>query len=182
MQWDRAQGDRDSVFQTLDSAASSELLGRPVLSTDELRNELVNVTVPAAREVVRNAVTTALVTVPAGVEVHDAAFAPYPTWSTDTVGGHHFTAASQRFPWSPKKNTLWVAPEGVSVVTPDRHAATVLFDACEGVIKRGDAELVVHGADGFMIHVRADDWDNGRRALKEIVTFAPADLVLQLPD
>jgi hypothetical protein len=180
-QFDRSHADPEAIFQSLDAAASAELFSRPVRSPADLRDELVNVTLPSARERARAALETALLTVPAGVEVRDEGFVPYPTWSPGAVGGHHYVAASQRYTWSRKKNTLWVAPEGVSLVTREGNAATVWFDACEGIIKRGDVELLLYGSDGFIIQVRLDDWDNGRRALKEIENFVPDDLVLELP-
>jgi len=180
--FDRYESDPDAVYSWLDSGAANELVGFQSATPQKLRAELRALTASTSSEVVQRAFGSALMRLPPGVDGSGKWLHDYPAWSTMAVEGRTYRSVADPYPWRHRHNVLRVGEAGVSVVTPERRAVTVLFDSVAGLIVRPDHRFLLHGADGFVLSIAPEDWVGGDKAVREIWDRLPADLVLDLSE
>ncbi|MEU8123958.1 hypothetical protein AB0C21_35065 [Spirillospora sp. NPDC049024] len=152
----------------------AELLGAPLLTTEEALAELDAVRPEDVQEVGRAVLDTALLMLPHGEEPQGARFAPAPTRSLVAVEGRVHSRAGD------VQQGLIVGPEGVTSLTGP-IMATVRFDQCAAVFAWPDGARALIGLDGVTVGVEPNLWRSGTAAVTEIDRHAPAERVVRKP-
>jgi hypothetical protein len=177
----RGWSEPESVPAHLDTAALNELVGYPVRALRDYAEELDRSTPDSCAAAVRAAVESAILLLPPGCPLGRDSFRPYPLWSSMMASGRRFQAASRRFPWSRKAPELVVGSDGVSIVTPEGQAVTVLYNACAGAVSHSDGALQVIGDDGFIVWIKPTEWRGGDRARDSVLRTVPSGRLLVIP-
>ena len=170
----------EATPQHLDSATVNDLYGRPHQTWQDQLLELDEMTPESCAAAARAAMATAILTLPPACEAAPKSFRRYPAWSRAPVQGRRFRSTSQKYPWSPKRIELIVGKDGLSLVTPQGNAVTVLYESCAGAVCHPDGALYVVGNDGFNLWVRPGEWQHGEQARQAILDAVPPGQLLSI--
>ncbi len=179
-EWTKHRDKWETIAQHIDNWALNELLGYRVASLSELRAEFDARTPEMWAASAQQALDSALLQLPPGCTPAREHFNAFPYWSDAITRGRRYRSAAQRFPWSKKGPELIIGADGVSLVTPEGYAVTVLYDACAGAILYPDGSIRLYGEDGFEVGVAPREWRNGEDASREVLRALPPDRLLRI--
>lgn len=169
----------------LDRHVSDALLGLPNKPMAELLDEYWRMEPEQVAAAFREAREAMLFLVPKGTFKPQRKFAPYPGHTLLPMGaGKWFLHAGgkRRIPFGRvKAPKLVVAELGVSIEDPRGERITgIRWDECVGVVV-GDRSRTLLGTDGIALEVHADDWRDGKGALKLVDRYSPSGLAIPPP-
>jgi len=167
----------DAEARALPGAAAGLLLGRPVRSPAELREQALAVGPDQVAALAREAVDAALLKIPSGCRVTRAG------WSIAPTGSTHGVTAGRRHPsLDGSGETLLVGPDAVGTVDrAGRPLATVRYDDCALMVTRPDGARYLIGRDGMPLDVEPTLLERGSAAVAALDRHIPTDLVVALP-
>lgn len=166
----RGLNDPESVLGMLDFRATQELFLGPVTTSAQLLAEMEALTTAEIGAALGEALETALLALPHGVEPPAAGFHAFPMWSEDRVRGWaHAATRSGSF------DRLVLGHDGASLIVDDARAVTVRFDQCEAALRWDDGSRGLWSYDGFYLHLRPWEWTSGEEMVKTIDGAVPAD-------
>jgi zinc protease len=163
---------RDAVSQRLDRTAMDLLFGRPLHDPATRLTRLREVTPEACREASSVAFDSAIMGGPFG-NAPGPRWSPYPANSSRVVTGRRYRSSENLVPWR-KADRLIVGDAGVSVVTRQGRATTVLFDECV-LLLVSPGQRTLYGRDGFALTVRVRDWWNTGDVIRRIDAAVPPE-------
>ncbi|WP_346048198.1 hypothetical protein [Actinomadura chokoriensis] len=153
----------------------AELMGFPIRSADEALDALDEVAPEDVQEVGRTVLDTALLMLPHGEQPQGARFARASVSSVVAVDGRVHTRPDEA------QLALIVGRDGVTALTGPTMA-TIRYDECAAVLARPDGVRVLIGLDAMTVGVEPDLWRGGRDAVADIDRYAPAEVVVRIPE
>jgi hypothetical protein len=152
----------------LDGTAFGELMARPYEAPAAIMAEYEALDAQSTGRTLRDAASTLLLASAGSPPVgHD--WKPYPNWSTDEVTGRTYGPPGLPFLRRDKrKDRLTVGPDGVTWHSGDGGRLTVRYRECVAARHWEGDVRELWGADGFGVHVAADQWRDGAAIVAEI--------------
>lgn len=168
----------DALLAWLDRTAVRILNGEPAQHPDELRTEMLAVTQAKVRDVMAQAVRTAIyvgptvVPAPPGISAYVAPTAP------PVQGEPHPHVQSRLWKHPP---SLSVSGDGVTLAINADDRITVRYEACEAMLRYGDGGILLVGADGAYLPINPAEWAGGPLVVQQVLQRLPATLAVPLP-
>lgn len=141
----------DAEAARLPGHALNLLTGQPLLSVDQLRDELWTVTPEQVHAVAVEAVDDALLQTPCHARADWAGFAAAPTSSAEAAAGRRYPSLEDA------EVGIVFGHDAVSVVNP-RSWATVRYQSCAAVLAWPDGGRQLIGEDGIVLRLEPTLW------------------------
>lgn len=174
----RGYSDERAALGAVYSAADNHLLGKPPTNLTQVAAEVAAVTGAEVAATVDEALGRLLWTVPFGSPIGDRRFADLPYWSADQVEGTTYLPGDRQ-DTSRVDDRLVVGPDGVSHLRSGKPV-TVRWSEAVACCRFDDRCWTLHGADGFVLTVRARDWVRGGDAVADVSLMAPRGTVVEM--
>ena len=164
-----------------DIAVLDTLVGMPAGDGTAIRAEQEALTTDDVTSALRDALTTALVSVPDQV-VTTLPLGHVARWSRSWEQGRVFLPAPQLAQSSvaAASRRLVIGERGVTLSASEREPVTVRYAECEAVLSWDDGSRRLMGTDGFQIAVLPWEWQDGLDAVDLLGRSAPADRVVPM--
>jgi zinc protease len=178
---DRDDGDPVMLPSRLRAWAHDHLLGRPIPSLAEYREERERLTVGDVRAAFADAMSSMLLFQPHDAPFPGERFEPYPLDSPYPIAGRHHLRRRPR-PWKRRAGSelLVAGAEGVMIHTD--HVWGTRFADCTAVLRWPDSGRGLYSRDGFYLMVSPDDWSDGG-ILPRLIDEATSDeLIVEMGD
>jgi hypothetical protein len=150
--YDRSEDDPGHVLRWLDSGVRDELLGRPLASRAQLREEFYAVDAAAIGNALRAVRESMIVIGPAGVPAGDERLAEWGDWDVSPVEGRAYRARRRNFGRTVIPDVV-VGEAGVSLVPAAGATVTLRFEDCVAVVRSPGGELTLLSVDQSSITI-----------------------------
>ncbi|WP_432834271.1 M16 family metallopeptidase [Dactylosporangium sp. CA-092794] len=145
-----AMRDPSAAVGRLPAQAMDLLVGAPLRALDDVRAELLGLTVADVHATALEMLGTGLLRVPGGHEARWAGFEPAPMWSEHPIEGQRFPSRAGD---GPDKVSLIVGPLGVGIDRPGRPPVAIPFAECAVSLAYPDGGRQLIGNDSLTIRI-----------------------------
>lgn len=163
----------DFELGILASEAFDRLVGAEVLSAEDYRRRLEEVTPDGVRRLAATVLDDLLVQVPVGLSIDWAGYAEIPPFSDRRVQAE-WTAPSRD-----NGGAIHVASDGLSWVGPEGQEITVEYELCVACLAWPDGRRTLLGSDGFTLTVEPTLVEHGLAVVAAIDAAVPAARVVR---
>jgi predicted Zn-dependent peptidase len=171
---------RQGKWAHLERAGFDLLQGRPFDDVVERTSQLLATSPEAIPAMVSGALSTALATVPDGLDMPDS-WVKLPDTSPVAVRGKEHRSVGQGYPRTPE--ALAVLVSGTDGLTLDRGSSrsTVLYERCAATLRWPDGQRTLVGDDGTVLRVEPNLWHRGVQVTASVDRHVPPDRVVPMP-